>query len=498
MDLVFVRVVLCLWLLFLPTCKGAWSLWVKSSSRSDPVKEGGAAATSVSGHLDDRVQIPDLFTLRQKKDAGQDRQAAHLLNELEKKGRISSCWKRAVDALKEGCSSLHSDDGARSRLALTMASCDGEADGGRRAWSYCAFDTDVRKCVDHLDDAQYLMYVQYRLHADVLCLYIQEEAFQERTEMAVQALYASALAASETLQALRSSSSELHSSVRKTVEQQASNLVETSKLNDQLRDLRSGQSLAFESLRSSTEGMARSLTDARLSLNELHMALYESTAQAAAAVREVAREATAFQKRTEDHANTMVRVLERIEVFQQGILEKTIGLSEMIRAAVILVILLLLTIPTRTAAARRPCIGVVALAYALRPLFLPYPRSGLGNNFFFATVILISGIILVFFAYTHRSPEYTLRMMLRSELRHVVEYARPLFLESVRQVVIEGVTFVLHPLEYEKEAVQPRTPKETALLLASEEARAEETCTPPTVAKPQRKATHRRTPSRLR
>ncbi|PWU88501.1 hypothetical protein C4B63_72g92 [Trypanosoma cruzi] len=497
MDLVFVRVVLCLWLLFLPTCKGAWSLWVKSSSRSDPVKEGGAAATPVSGHLDDRVQIPDLFTLRQKKDAGQDRQAAHLLNEMEKKGRISSCWKRAVDALKEGCSSLQSDDGARSRLALTMASCDGEADGGRRAWSYCAFDTDVRKCVDRLDDAQYLMYVQYRLHADVLCLYIQEEAFQERTEMAVQALYASALAASETLQALRSSSSELHSSVRKTVEQQASNLVETSKLNDQLRDLRSGQSLAFESLRSSTEGMARSLTDARLSLNELHMALYESTAQAAAAVREVAREATAFQKRTEDHANTMVRVLERIEVFQQGLLEKTIGLSEMIRAAVILVILLLLTIPTRTAAARRPCIGVVALAYALRPLFLPYPRSGLGNNFFFATVILISGIILVFFAYTHRSPEYTLRMMLRSELRHVVEYARPLFLESVRQVVIEGVTFVLHSLDYE-EAAQPRTPKETALLLASEEARAEETSTPPTVAKPQRRATHRRTLSRLR
>ncbi|ESL05397.1 hypothetical protein TRSC58_06956 [Trypanosoma rangeli SC58] len=495
MGLASVRVVFCVLLLFLPVCQAAWSMWLTSPSTAAPEKKENAAATPVLGRSEHRVQLPHRFSLRKEKDTHHEQQAAHLLHEWEEKGRISSCWKRAVEALKEDCSSLRSDDGARSRLALAMAACDAAADGGRRTWPHCVPETRVRKCVDHLDDAQYLVYVQYRLHTDVLCLYIQEEAFQERTEMAVQALYAGAAAASETLKALQSSSSELHLSVQRAAEQQAFNLAETQNLNEQLRELRSGQTVAFESLGGSTERIVRSLADASLHLNELHMTLDESTAQAAAAVRDVAREATEFQKRIELHASTMLNVLERIEIFQRRLLEKTIGLNEMIRAAVLLVVLLLLTVPSRTAAARRPCMGVVTLAYVLRAFVLPVPRSVVGNNAFFATVIFLSGVIIIFFACAYRSPEYALQVLLRNEMHYAMTDARPFFLEDIRQALVEVLDATLQRLD--KKDVRQRRPKDNSLF-AVEEAETKEAHTPEAAARVAAKVTRRRSRSRLR
>ncbi|RNF15526.1 putative glucosamine-fructose-6-phosphate aminotransferase [Trypanosoma conorhini] len=498
MSLFCVRVVLLVSLLFPPSsCAAAWSLWLTSPSRPAAATEADAAAAPAPGGSHRRVQLPPRFSSRQNADARHGQQAAQLLREWEEKGRISSCWKRAVEALKEDCGSLRSDDGARSRLAMAMAACDAAADGGRRAWPHCTSETGVRRCVDHLDDAQYLVYVQYRLHTDVLCLYIQEEAFQERTEMAVQALYAGAAAASEALAALQSSSSELQDSVQKAADQQASNLVATRHLHDQLRELRSDQTVAFESLQGSAERIVRSLADASLHLNELHLTLDESTAQAAAAVRDVAREATEFQRRTELHASSMLNVLGRIESFQRGLLESAIGLGEMVRAAALLVVLLLLTLPPRTAAARRPCVGVVALAYALRPFLLPAPRSVVGNNAFFAAVIFLAAVTLVFFACTYRSPEHALRALLRSELRHFMDDTRPAFLEDIRQLLGEGVAAALQRLDEEKD-VQRLRAKGQALLLAAAEAATDEAHAPAAATKAAPNVTRRRSRSRPR
>ncbi|KEG13429.1 putative glucosamine-fructose-6-phosphate aminotransferase [Trypanosoma grayi] len=465
-----------------PHRAAAWPTWLASPFTSALRKEGDAAGSSAWGKLN----IPPLTLAWHKSDSHRKLNVAQLLAEAEARGRISHCWKSAVDALKKGCTSLRTDDGARSRLALAMASCDNEADGGRCVWPRCSSNEDVRECVRELDDAQYLVYVQYRLHTDVLCLYIQEEAFQERTEAAVQALYTGAVEVSQALQALHDSSGELQMSVRTAAELQASNLAETRRLYDQLQDLNSGQTAAFESLRDSTQQVMRSVVDAGSSLRKLHVALGESTAQAAAAVADVARETAAFQSRTELHTASMLHAMERVERIQQALVDGTAGLGEAMRVAVLLAAFVLFTIPARTTAARLPCIGVVGSAYALRPLVLT-----VGSSAFLVTVAVVAGVTLAIFACTYRSPEHRLRLLLRGEMRCVLDDTRGTLLEDVRQVVAESATAVMFRTGVARSVQQCGTEKSALLVIPEVPFEAAECDTPPTVAKPRRRTASR-------
>ncbi|ORC85466.1 putative glucosamine-fructose-6-phosphate aminotransferase [Trypanosoma theileri] len=491
----------------------AWPVWLSVPFQTPQEKKEAAHSTFTFEQKYRNPGLPPLSLVRRKANTHSNRHVMQLLDELEAKSRVSTCWKNAIESLKEGCGSLRTDDGARSRLALRMASCDGESDGGHRSWPRCSIDrdSDIRQCVQHLGDAQYLVYAQYRLHTDVLCLYIQEEVFQERTEAVVKTLYAGAAAASETLQSLRDSSDELLGSVEEATRQQKSNFIETQRLYGQLQELRDGQSKAFESLRESTERVMQSVTDAGLSLSRMHVALDEGAAHAAAAVKEITRETAAFQSRTEAYASNMLQVLERVEGFQQSLVEGTMGIGAMFHCAILLLILLLFTIPARTAAARLPCIAVVCVAYAIRP-FLPrtlnYALGATGgnsnnnnnnsNNIFFVFVTLVVGATLLFFAYTYRSPDQALRLVLRCEMRRVLEDTRGSMLEDVRQTVIEGVTEAMPRVGGFAGSHQQQRREESARLLVSSMSNKEEAelgveeeengvRTPPTVKKPRRR-----------
>ncbi|KAH9601317.1 hypothetical protein LSM04_007706 [Trypanosoma melophagium] len=492
----------------------AWPLWLSVPFQTPEEKEEAGDSTFTFGQKYQDPRLPPLSLMRRKANTHSNRHVVQLLDEFEAKSQVSTCWKNAIESLKEGCGSLHTDDVARSRLALRMASCDGESDGGHRSWPRCSIDheSDVRRCVQHLGDAHYLIYAQYRLHTDVLCLYIQEEVFQERTEAVVKTLYAGASAASETLQSLQNSSDDLLESVQEATRQQTNNFIETQRLYRELQELRDGQSKAFESLKESTGQVIQSVTDAGLSLNQLHVVLDEGATQAAAAVKEIARETAAFQSRTETYTSNMLHVLERVEVFQQALLEGTMGIGAIFHYAVLLLMLLLFTIPARTAAARLPCIAVVCVAYAIRPFLTRTLNYALGvvgsntnsnnsNNIFFAFVTLVVGVTLLFFACTYRSPEQALRLILRCEMRRVLEDTRSSMLEDVRQTVIEGVAeAILRVGGIAGSQHQQKQRDGGAKLLVSsmcEKQEAEErdeentVCTPPTVKKPQRRKSSR-------
>nr|CCD14623.1 unnamed protein product [Trypanosoma congolense IL3000] len=364
--------------------------------------------------------------------------------EAELKGRVSSCWKDALDTLKSGCASLRTDVSARSYLALKMAACDNEREGGRRIWPQCTNEENLRNCMRDLDDAQHLVYVQYKLHTDVLCLFIQEEAFQERTETAVHALRSGSAAAAEALFALRESSGELHSAVNKSAVLQTLNIAETKRLYEHLLDLQKGHAQAFESLQSSAQNMMASIRDTSLGLHKLHRAIDEGAARSVEALKSVAQEAEAFQTRTESHVNGMLHGLERVESFLQSFLDGTLGLSQVVRGVSVMGLIILITTPTRTNGARLPCLSLATVAYAVRPLLLTSAPHGMDATTLFTALFLAEFAVLIYYAYTYCTPEQALRRLLRTEVKYVVDEAWSHQLEDVRFAVNESVAEAFH------------------------------------------------------
>lgn len=121
---------------------------------------------------------------------------------LEAKGEFSPCWKDALIALRMRCDPIDKsktgrrEESLRTRLSFLLAKCDAEEDGRSPQMFYCSDEwIDTRRCVQGLSESAYAIFVQYRLHADVLCAYLQEEIFQQRTEAAVSALHEETIAA---------------------------------------------------------------------------------------------------------------------------------------------------------------------------------------------------------------------------------------------------------------------------------------------------------------
>lgn len=374
--------------------------------------------------------------LREKRAGGVGSgQLTQLWAEAEAKGSVSSCWKKALDELKSGCRSLRTDDGARSWLALTMATCDDETDGRRRSWPRCESRDKIQDCIYGLDDTHYLVYVQYKLHTDVLCLYIQEESFQERTEAAVHALHTSSMTAAETLGDLHHSNKELLSSMGDATEQQRLNVAETKRLHHQLQDIQKGQTTAFESLKSSAQRITRTVEDASLHLQQLHAAIDEGAARSVAALRNVAQEAEAFQSRTELHVTGMLRGLERLEVFVQLLLDGTVGISEILRGVALMTMVLLLTMPARTSEARLPCLSLAAAAYAVRPLLSTSLRSTVTARSFLTALSFAEISVLAYYALMYRTPEEALRRLFRREVKGALDEMWVLQLEEIHATV---------------------------------------------------------------
>lgn len=153
-----------------------------------PYRSGESSAGAAERH----------FAWRENREAF----AKALWAKLEAKGEFSSCWKDALIALRMRCDPVDKsetgrrEESLRTRLSFLLAKCDAEEDGRSPQMFYCSDEwTDTRRCVQGLSESAYAIFVQYRLHADVLCAYLQEEIFQQRTEAAVAALHEETLAA---------------------------------------------------------------------------------------------------------------------------------------------------------------------------------------------------------------------------------------------------------------------------------------------------------------
>merc|ERR1719316_618020 len=114
-----------------------------------------------------------------------------------------SCWDSAVAALESGCRSM--DDARRSRLAVMFTNCHLEKSG---LTTYtCTEAMSVEACprpmVDSVNSIAYSAYTTFFTHAESMCFYLQSEAFQRATEVAVDALHASAAGTARQLDELQ-------------------------------------------------------------------------------------------------------------------------------------------------------------------------------------------------------------------------------------------------------------------------------------------------------
>lgn len=155
-----------------------------------------------------------------------EQDAKALWQRLEDKGHFSLCWKEALDHLKNRCASSSLQDytassrqreSQRTRLAFYLAKCDAEEDGRSPYMFLCKEKADTRQCIQALSESAYGIFVQYRLHADVLCAYLQEEVFQQRTEATIDALQRESAAAAEVMMELHLMEQEIVLRSRETI-----------------------------------------------------------------------------------------------------------------------------------------------------------------------------------------------------------------------------------------------------------------------------------------
>ena len=126
-----------------------------------------------------------------------------ILNDMQKYSH-SECWKEAVASLHTSCSKAIASDSRRSKLAIQFTQCQLEVDkrpeaavlgeclGNKQRTTIRVegedSDTTIQFCISDLSSDLYKIYLEFSLHVEVMCYYIQEELFQQRAMESVNAL----------------------------------------------------------------------------------------------------------------------------------------------------------------------------------------------------------------------------------------------------------------------------------------------------------------------
>lgn len=434
-----IRLLLCLFIVVLCRCSTPaqavslpwWPPW-KASATDQPHTTTAANRPGPSSSLDaatrrSRTQeVPNgelydtssvsLAEAASQHAAQREAHASALWAEMEAKSRLSSCWKRSLADLQENCQAVAKSDVLRSRLALGLAACDSDGDGRWQPSSFaCTESQSVRSCVQGLSEPAYAVFVQYRLHADVLCAYLQEELFQQRTEAAVAALQAEATATVRSLYVLQDASGSLMQSLEDSHTLQAETHTAASALQVQLGVLQGEQATTLSSLHEAADIVLRSTQQADASVQALRAEVQESADAAAKSVEELAQRALLHFEDMQQHTEKLRGVLERFDVVQQVLLDKTFSMHSVVRTVGFGVLVLLLTSPPRTAAARLPALGLITTGMALSAMQSHLPGLPYGVSWYAAGVAAALAIVCVV-GYCYVSPLTLQRRLVREEL----------------------------------------------------------------------------------
>lgn len=318
-----------------------------------------------------------------------EEQAKALWTALQAKGHFSPCWKEAVEALHARCGNSptggrngndngndsrggwksfgagvdfnpHSSfaarqEGVRSRLALLLARCDAEEDGRSGAMFQCKnAEKDTRKCIRALSESAYAIFVQYRLHADVLCAYLQEEVFQQRTEAAVSALHSETSAAVSSMLSLQELEMDMLRRARESMELHDASREAVNALHEQVKEVEQAQRDNFNVTQRSAAALLEVTRQTSEKLVQLHEALENRTEAAMESILHLSHQTSSQYEHIQDLSHHVLQELNQMESSHYHLLSSALTLHRWLSVTMGVIVILLVTSPRRTAAARLP------------------------------------------------------------------------------------------------------------------------------------------------
>jgi hypothetical protein len=304
-------------------------------------------------------------------------QARALWQDIEAKGRLSPCWKRSLLLMHAKCTEVQKDDTMRSRLALFMATCDADSDGRVHPSFHCGTTASapsqlppdgVRMCVRGLSDTAYAAFLQYRLHADVLCAYLQEELYQERTEAAVAAMLQEMESSTAVLSGLQESGTEMMALVKDTQALQRHAQEATAALQQQLNVVREGHTAALQALRAASGDILRTSTRTDAVLVELHAHVQAAAEEALASVQALREQSVQQLAAMQEQTRGVVRLLAQVDHLQHLLTRPSFSWHRVLGVVGCVTAVLVATSVPRTTAARLPALAVTLIGTVGLPL----------------------------------------------------------------------------------------------------------------------------------
>lgn len=391
-------------------------------------KDGAGYRTGTDGSRGVTPPIPSLG------DAAARSQARALWHDVQKRQLLHPCWKMALASLEAQCAHIHAEDSLRMRLALGLAACDASTDGRDPSAGgafACGSREDARRCVQRLSDASYAVFVQYRLHTDVLCIFLQEEVFQERTERAVRDLQAAAAEGIDSLEALRTASEWLATVTERNHAEQAELSSLAQHLHTELQGIQRGQRAAATDLAATTAHLLGTAQETQTALDVLQTNLHTASRHATERLEALSAASAAHFDMMEDRTTGLLGALGRVEELQDTLLSESMTASLGKAWASLLAAAYFLTGASRTAAVRAPCMAAVLigmgwtlrcrwLAFAPHPVCQAVPPHG---------VLLLAAAVVAGFVlragWAYEPPIHQQRRILREEMERFTKLLFP-------------------------------------------------------------------------
>ncbi|CCW63777.1 unnamed protein product [Phytomonas sp. EM1] len=332
---------------------------------------------------------------------------------------MSPCWKRSIAALRSDCANIRADNPLRTRLALGMAACDSEGDGrGGSSSFYCKPQQSPHNCVRTLSEPAYAIFIQYRLHTDVLCAFLQEELFQERTEAAVAALESAAELSIDSLTTLQHSNVKLLRTAEETMESQQESKRLTVELQEYLQKLQNNQTNTMQRLQVSAHDILHISKHTEESLLRLQELLNSVAFNASCKLDELVAQAAEHYTFMEQRTSKIFNVLKYIEETHKKMMGRTISLRRALQYMLVVLIIIFFTMSRRTSAARLPVLGFLAAG----PLACMFTGGGRFGCVPWIVVAVGAAMMTIgYFWYTYVSVECLQRQMVHEEVMHIVK-----------------------------------------------------------------------------
>lgn len=359
-------------------------------------------------------------------------QARALWQEMEAKGRLSPCWKRSLLLLQAKCEAVRQDDALRSRLALFMAACDADSDGREHPSFHCGpaasapatlTSAGIRACIRGLADTAYAAFLQYRLHADVLCAYLQEELYQERTEAAVAAMAHQVEGTTHTLSALQQSGAVMLSLVQDTQARQRAAQKSTAALQQQLGVLQEGHTAALAGLQAAANNILDTSTRTDAVLDGLQRHVHGAAAEALAAVEALHQQSVQHYATLSEQTRGVAQLLAQVDHIHRLLSQRDFTWHRVLTAVGCVVAAWMATAAPRTAAARLPATALTLIATVGLPLLQWWTRQStwlLLRRQTWQGVCAVSAVAVVgWTAAAHTPPEVLQRRVMREEVTRV-------------------------------------------------------------------------------